>query len=319
MDRRDFVRSASLLGLGAMASVGCGSGAGSGAGAGAGKKASKRKRFGLQVYGVCVELATDIPGGFAKLKEMGYDTLELAGYQPDGSISLYHDPIPLADYRKMALDAGLEITSSHARAPQRAFTRENKGEVLDFWKRVAEHHAPLGVTYLVQAAIPGVRSVEDAQLVAEVMNETGRIVKDAGMRFTFHNEPNVAARVVPGGTETLFSVGRYPREARQIYDILLEETDPSLVFFELDGLAAVLGGNDPVEYLQKYPERMILMHVKDRDVMGASGMINHENIFRQFHANGMTDFFVEDENVRSGRQFERLADSARYLRESDFV
>ena len=48
-------------------------------------------------------------------------------------------------------------------------------------------------------------------------------------------------------------------------------------------------------------------------------MINHEIIFRQFHANGMEDFFVEDENVRSGRQFERVAESARYLQEADFV
>ena len=313
MDRRVFLKSASLLGAGAMANVSCAGGAG--------KKAAARghKRFGLQVYGVCVELAKNIPAGFLKLKEAGYDTLELAGYQPDGSISLFHDPSPLPDYRRMAADAGLEITSSHARAPQRTFTQENKGEVLDFWKRVAEHHASLGITYLVQAAVPAVRSVEDVQLVAELMNETGRIVKDAGMRFTFHNEPNVAMRVVPGGTETLFSLGRYPREAHQIYDILLEETDPSLVFFELDGFAAVLGGNDPLVYLRKYPERIILMHVKDREALGDSGMINHEIIFRQFHANGMEDFFVEDENVRSGRQFERVAESARYLQEADFV
>ena len=314
MDRRVFLKSASLLGAGAMLNVSC-------KGGGAGSKAASRKhkRFGLQVYGVCVELAQDIPAGFAKLKEAGYDTLELAGYQPDGSISLFHDPIPLADYRRMALDAGLEITSSHARAPQRFFTRENMGEVVDFWKKVAEHHAGMGVKYLVQAAIPTVRSMEEAQLVAEVFNEAGKAVRDAGMLFTFHNEPNAAMRVVPGGTEPMFTIGRYPRDARQIYDILLEETDPSLVYFELDGFAAILGGNDPLLYLQKYPERMILMHVKDREALGASGMINHEIIFRQFHANGMTDFFVEDENVRSGHQFERVAESARYLQDSDFV
>ena len=92
MDRRVFLKSASLLGAGAMANVSCAGGAG--------KKTAARghKRFGLQVYGVCVELAKDIPGGFLKLKEAGYDTLELAGYQPDGSISLFHEPIPLPDY-----------------------------------------------------------------------------------------------------------------------------------------------------------------------------------------------------------------------------
>jgi len=313
MNRRLFLKSASLLGIEAMVNTSCKNG-------GQTNAAPKHKRFGLQVFGVCAELAKDIPGGFVRLKEMGYDTLELAGYRNDGSIALFHDPIPLTDYRKMAEDAGLKITSSHVRTPQPVYTRDNKQEVLDFWKRTVEHHALLGSTYLVQAAIPTCRSIEDVELVAEVFNDAGRIVQDAGMLFTFHNEVNVAMRVVPGGTESVYSLtGRYEEGARQIFDILLEKSDPGVVCFELDGLAAVLGGNDPVLYLQQYPKHFRLMHVKDREALGASGMINNENIFRQFYTNGMKDFFVEDENFMSGHQFERVAESARYLQEADFV
>lgn len=312
MNRRSFLSSASLLGFGALATMSCKGGEDA-------ANTPRHKRFGLQVFGVCVELAKDIPAGLRRLKEMGYDTLELAGYN-NGTIALFHDPISLVDYRKMAQDAGLEITSSHVRTPQTEYTRDNKSEVLDFWKSTAEHHALLGITYLVQAAVPTCRSVEDVQLVAEIFNEVGRIVQDAGMLFAFHNEVNVAMRVTPGGKESVYSLtGRYPDGAQQIFDILLNDTDAGLVCFELDGLAAILGGNDPVRYLQQYPKRFQLMHVKDMEALGTSGMINHENIFRQFHQNGMTDFFVEDENFRSGHQFERVEESARYLQKAAFV
>ena len=312
MDRRSFMKTASALGMEALLGAGCKGGAGTDA-------TPQHKRFGLQVFGVCLELAKDIPGGMRKLKEIGYDTLELAGYN-NGNIALFHDPISLIDYRKMAQDAGLEITSSHVRTPQAFYTRDNKQEVLDFWKQVLEHHALLGITYLVLAGIPGCKSVEDAQLIAEVLNEAGRIVQDAGMLLAFHNEVNVAMRVTPGGKESMYLLtGRYPEGSRQIFDILLEQTDPGLVSFELDGLAAVLGGNDPVFYLQQYSNRFRLMHVKDREELGASGMLNNENIFRQFYQNGMKDFFVEDENFRSGHQFERVEESARYLQEAPFV
>jgi sugar phosphate isomerase/epimerase len=312
MDRRLFIKSASTLGIGALVSTGCKGGADT-------DVTPQHKRFGLQVFGVCLELAKDIPAGLRRLKEIGYDTLELAGYN-NGSIALFHDPISLIDYRKMAQDAGLEITSSHVRTPQPVYSRENKQDVLDFWKQVVEHHALLGITYLVQASVPTCKSVEEVQLVAEIMNEAGRIVQDAGMLLAFHNEVNVAMRVAPGGQESMYLLtGRYPEGSRQIFDILLENTDPGLVCFELDGLAAVLGGNDPVQYLQQYPNRFCLMHVKDREELGASGMINNENIFRQFYANGMKDFFVEDENFRSGHQFERVEESARYLQVASFV
>lgn len=312
MNRRLFLRNASLASLGTLVSYSCKSET-------EGKTVDAHKRFGLQVFGVCAELAKDVPAGFKRLKEMGYDTLELAGYR-DGTIALFHDPIPLSDYRRMAEEAGLQIVSSHVRTPQQVYNKDNNQEVLDFWKTTVEQHTLLGINYMVQASIPACRSIEEAQFVAEVFNEAGRIAQDAGMLWTLHNEANVFMHVAPGGEESMYLLnGRYPEGARQIFDVLIEETDPELVCFELDCFAAVLGGNDPLLYLQQYPTRMRLMHVKDRDALGQSGMINYENIFRQFHANGMKDFFVEDENFMSGHQFERVAESAKFLQEASYV
>ncbi|MDB5739346.1 MAG: xylose isomerase [Alphaproteobacteria bacterium] len=47
------------------------------------------------------------------------------------------------------------------------------------------------------------------------------------------------------------------------YDLLLKETDPSLVSMEMDIGWVVAGGADPVEYLTKYPTRYSSLHIKD--------------------------------------------------------
>ena len=51
----------------------------------------------------------------------------------------------------------------------------------------------------------------------------------------------------------------------------------------------VMGQNDPVEYMQKHPDRIKVLHIKDRAVFGQSGMMNFEMIFKQMYANGIKD------------------------------
>jgi sugar phosphate isomerase/epimerase len=104
-----------------------------------------------------------------------------------------------------------------------------------------------------------------------------------------------------------------------IYDALVRQTDPSLVFFELDVYWIIMGQQDPVEYLRKYADRIKLLHIKDRAVFGESGIMNFELIFKQAYANGITDYFVELENVPSGTQFEGVKGCADYLLKANFV
>ncbi|NJK95961.1 MAG: hypothetical protein HC905_14530 [Bacteroidales bacterium] len=59
-----------------------------------------------------------------------------------------------------------------------------------------------------------------------------------------------------------------------VYDLLLNGTDPTLVFFEMDVYWTVMGQNDPLEYFEKYPTRFPVLHIKDREVLGQSGMMN---------------------------------------------
>ena len=47
------------------------------------------------------------------------------------------------------------------------------------------------------------------------------------------------------------------------YDVLLKETDPKLVFVEMDVFWVVAAGQDPVKLLQNHPDRYKMFHVKD--------------------------------------------------------
>ena len=188
---------------------------------------------------------------------------------------------------------------------------------MEFWKKTADDHAKLGVKYLVQPGQPSTRSVEEVGYVCDIFNEAGKVIKAAGIPFGYHNHDFEFAKVVPGGKEAVF--GRH-NKGDIIYDLFLKGTDPSLVFFEMDVYWTVIGQNDPVEYMKKYADRIKLLHIKDRAILGQSGFMNFEMIFKQANENKIKEFYVELEGMPDGRsQFDGVKGCADYLLEAPFV
>lgn len=311
-NRRNFLRNASLLAAGGLLSGKANMAHAAGHPVVSAQKATKN--FGLQIYSIGRELYEDVAGGLKKIGQMGYSTIELAGYN-NGKIN----NVDMMEFKKMAEDAGLKITSSHVNPPVREYTSDNKPQLVEYWKKTADDHAKLGITYLIQPGQPSTRSVEEVGTVCEVFNEAGKIVKAAGMQFGYHNHDFEYARVVPGGSEATFGRRRGDRNAQIIYDLFLKDTDPALVVFQMDVYWTVMGQCDPLEYLKQYPQRIRLLHIKDRAVLGQSGMMNFENIFAQAYANGIKDFFVELEGLRDISQFDGVKGCADYLLKAPFV
>lgn len=278
------------------------------------------KKLGLQIYSLQKELYDDLPKRLKEVKAMGYTDLELAGYNK-GKIG----DVDMMEFKKMADDAGLKIISSHVNPSVegvpflREYTRELMPKIHEYWKVTADDHAKLGCKYLIQPMMPECKSHDDAALICEIFNDAGKTVKAAGLPFGYHNHNMEFQRVIkPEDQKKKWNFWEKPGD--QIYDLFLKGTDPSLVFFEMDVYWTVMGQNDPVEYMQKHPDRIKVLHIKDRAVLGRSGMMNFEMIFKQMYANGIQDYFVELERMPNGRtQFAGVKDCADYLLQAPFV
>lgn len=328
MIRRDFLKATSLLTMGALA--GC-TPKTKPEGADARETNNVHKTLGLQIYTLGPELyAGDLAANLKRIKAMGIDNLELAGYNPANSKI---GGVDMMEFKQKAEDAGLTIVSSHVNPPQLfagvagkekrssdgMFSASMKDAILESWKKIADDHVKLGVEYVVEPMMPILSSEEAVKRFCDILNASGEVVKAAGLRFGYHNHNMEFARVVPGGKEATFGTLFTKREGTQILDLFLANTDPDKVLFEMDVYWTVMGQNDPVEYLQKAADRIHMLHIKDRMVLGQSGMMNFENIFNQFYANGMKYFWIEIEDTHSGKQFDRVKASVDYLLKASFV
>ena len=133
--------------------------------------------------------------------------------------------------------------------------------------------------------------------VAEDFNTIGKRLKENGLQFFFHNH---GYEFQPyGDNETLF-------------DLLMQKTDPELVKLEMDVLWTVLPGQDPVKLLKKYPDRWILMHLKELahgipkgnltgrggpqiETAIGSGQTDYPAVLKTALEVGVKHFFIEDE------------------------
>jgi sugar phosphate isomerase/epimerase len=309
--KREFLKKLGLLTVGGL--VG-GSLKSSQASESAGRLFPPKKSVGLQLYSLGRELTEDVPNGLKKVAEIGYSTAEAAGYR-EGKIYNYE----IAEFKKLAEDAGLKVTGSHVNPPVRKYTKENAAEIADFWKATAEDHAKLGVTSLVQPGMPTIESHDDAAMVCEVFNKAGEIAKAAGIKWGYHNHSGEFKRVVKEEDKAKQRNPWMP-VGDVIYDLLLDGTDPSLVFFEMDVYWTVMGQYDPLEYFEKYAGRFPILHIKDRSILGKSGMMNFENIFNKAYEIGLDEFYVELENIRENiTQFEGVKQCFEYLNNASFV
>lgn len=321
-NRRNFLKNASLLTAGGL--LAGKAGAMDAANAMSAPVVSAKKKLGLQIYSLQKELYDDVPKGMKELSAMGYVNLELAGYN-NGKI----ETVDMMEFKKMAEDAGLKIVSSHVNPTIEGvpFLLEYKRDILpqvkEYWKQAAADHAKLGCKYLIQPMMPVCREYDDALLACEFFNEAGKIAKEAGLIWAYHNHNFEFKRLVKPGSEDKNQhpfMAMFMPTGEQIQDIFIANTDPSVVCFELDVYWTVRGGNDPLEYMQKHPDRIKALHIKDTAILGKSGLLNFENIFNQMYKNGIQDFFVELEQMPDGRsQFEGVKDCAKYLEKASFV
>ncbi|MCP4977477.1 MAG: sugar phosphate isomerase/epimerase [Maribacter sp.] len=147
------------------------------------------------------------------------------GFSPDETVGM------LKEYNLSAPSLHVDIST----------LRNNLGQI-------AEMGNKLGTKYLIIAAIMQGRDTLDGyKRLAEEFNGFGEGLSKYGMKFAYHNH----------GYEHVVMDGQVPM------DYLIQNTNPDYVQFELDVFWMSAAGANPLEYLDKYPNRYKLLHLKD--------------------------------------------------------
>lgn len=224
----------------------------------------KKQVPGIQLYTVRASMATDVPGTLRAIAGIGYREVEFAGYGD-------HSPQQVRD---LLDDLNLKSPSSHVDAVT----------IRDDPLSLIEMATALGNDYLTIAWLnPDDRqSLDDYKRWAETFNHAGEVCRENGIRLAYHNHD----------FEFLSIDGQVP------FDILLSETDPALVDFELDMFWVRKGGQDIVNILNRAPGRFTMAHIKDMDEQGnivevGTGVIDFESILGNEAASGLRHLFVE--------------------------
>ena len=193
-------------------------------------------RIGIQLFTVRdlpADNELDLPGTFEMLADAGYALVEVGGT---------YDNRTAAEFKAVADQFGLKPEGSHVPGGGDSW-RNNRAQIF-------ADAAALGLKYVGLASPPAGTAQTHAAYaaLAAEFNTWGAEAREHGLRFYFHNHPTDFA--LDAGTP--------------IYDTLLAETDPKLVFFELDIAWIEAGGQSAFEYLKRYgSSRFPLFHVKD--------------------------------------------------------
>lgn len=245
--------------------------------------ASRRlDRIGVQLYTVRSAMQESVERTLEQVAAIGYKEVEFAGY---------FDRTP--QQIRAALDQnGLSAPAAHL--PLESFEAD--------WEATVAAAATVGHHYLILPALPTTdRTGLDAyRSFAERFNQFGERANAAGLAFGYHNHDFEFAR----------QDGQLP------YDILLEQTDPVLVTFEMDLFWITKAGSDPSAYFRGHPGRFHLVHVKDMSADGSmvdvgAGKINFAALFALSDQAGIRHYIVEHDDPSA--PFESIAASYRYL------
>lgn len=251
------------------------------------------KNIGIQLYSVMDAMNKDPKGTVQKLAEMGYKNFELV--QWGGETKIFG--MEPKDFKGWANRNGVKILSTHSGIQEDPAKEE---EIMNKWRQLFEVQKSCGGKYFVIPSYQAEYSTTGIKKMAEYFNKVGKLAKEYGLTLGYHNHSHEFTKLSDSD--------------QLMWEYLVENTDPDLVCFELDVYWATKGGQSPVALLQKYPKRIKLLHIKDDFVIGASGKIDFESIFKQFYKNGMKDFVVEIETPQSLRE-KKNEDGSKYTAE----
>jgi sugar phosphate isomerase/epimerase len=197
------------------------------------------KEFGIQLWSVRDDLAKNPKAVLKQLADNGYKFVE--SFSPDNK-DIFWKMSP-KDFKAYLSSIGMTIYSAHCN-PE--FTLNKKKE--EEFKKLVDKAASIDMKYLINPYMGNVlKTIDDFKKASDGFNRCGAICQKAGLQYGYHNH-HYAFQSVDG---------QLPE------NVLLENTDPKSVMFEMDLYWVTMAGQDPIAWLKKHPNRFRLVHVKD--------------------------------------------------------
>lgn len=280
--RRTFIKQVGLATAGAalLPYVGC-------------STTQQTKKFGIQLYSLRDEFPKGVENVISQIAKAGYSFVEGYGFSDkDGYFGL------TAEKFKALLDKyQLTSPSSHF-----DFSEWEKSQDDNILKSYITSAKVLKQDYVTIPYInPEIfKSIETSKMFAQKVNRASKIVKDAGLKLAYHNH----------------DIEFFDLNGTTGYDILLQETDPDLVDFEMDLYWMFSAKKDLLKYFKEHAGRFTMWHVKDMrksdktlNTEIGNGLIDFKPIFEQAKLAGLKYPLVEQENFEINA-FESITKSA---------
>jgi sugar phosphate isomerase/epimerase len=258
------------------------------------EKNALAQEYGLQLYSLREQFKKDVPGTLKKISQWNIREIEGGGTYG----------LPLEEYKKMLADNKLVMVSVGADFD---LLKTNPQAAVDEAKK-------FNAKYVVCFWIPhkgDTFDISNMKEAVQVFNAAGKKLKENGISLCYH----------PHGYEFR------PYEGGTLFDYLVKNTNPEHFNFEMDVFWVKHPGQDPVALLKKYPNRFLLMHLKDRkpgtegnqngnadvesNVVLGTGDVGIADIIKQARKIGVKHYFIEDESSRCETQ---IPESLKFLR-----
>jgi sugar phosphate isomerase/epimerase len=261
---------------------------------------ARRYKIGLQLFTVNQAMNQDAAGSLRRVAAMGYEEVETYGLDP---AALTYYGMPAREFATLLQDLALTTPSGHY-DPQR-FLNAPVDDMNRYIDACAEGARILGQQYVTWPFLePGTRTLDTYKRVAERLNVIGARLAKVGLHAAYHN----------GGGEFIDQSGQVG------YDIILKETDPSLVKLQID-LYWFSHDTDqsPRDWFERAPGRFEMWHVKDMHKVSrdytelGNGTIDYTRIWPDAAMSGMKHFFVEQGGNFAVDAMQSAADGLAYV------
>jgi sugar phosphate isomerase/epimerase len=263
---------------------------------------SRKYKMGLQLYTIRDAMAKDVAGTLKKISAIGYEDLETYGFNHE--LGTYYG-MKASAFRQLLTDYQLTTSSGHY--DLFLFLNKSADDMLRYVDKCIEGAHALGQRYITWPWLdPESRTLEKFKLLAERLNMVGENVTKAGLGFAYHNH----------------DFEFIDHHGENGYEIILRETDPSLVKLQVD-LYWVMHSSklSAAELFRKQPGRFVMWHIKDMDKISrdytelGNGSIDYKLILPEAPHAGLEYYFLEQGGNFRKDAMQSVTDSARYFKE----